>query len=56
MSRSAWRAAPAMAWNVSPVSSGSMAAIRWPAPACTTMTLMAWATMSWSSEAIRARS
>ena len=29
---SAWRAAPAIASNVSPVSSGSTAAIRWPAP------------------------
>ena len=56
MSRSAWRAAPAIASNVSPVSSGSTAAIRWPAPACTTITLIAWATMSCSSEAIRARS
>ena len=56
MSRSAWRAAPAMAAKVSLVSSGSIVAIRWPAPACTTMTLIACATMSCSSEAIRARS
>ena len=55
MSSSAWRAAPAIAANVSAVSSGSRAS-RWPAAAWTTMTLIACATMSCSSAAIRARS
>ena len=55
MSASAWRAAPAIAAKVSAVSSGSRAS-RCPAAAWTTMTLIAWATMSCSSAAIRARS
>jgi hypothetical protein len=56
MSLSASRAAPAIAANVCLVSSGSIAATRWPALAWTTITLIAWATMSCSSAAIRARS
>lgn len=45
-----------IAWKVSAVASGSCGARRWPAVAWTTITLIAWATMSWSSDAIRARS
>ena len=51
-----WRAAPAIASKVSSMSSGALATRRCPAVAWTTMTLIAWATMSCSSEASRARS
>ena len=56
MSSSAWRAAPAIAANVSRRRAPGRGGEPLAGAACTTMTLIAWATMSCSSDAMRARS